>query len=440
MNSKGGNLDRARELSERGLRLARDADSAYQEIEFLLQFGTIAALQSPEKADTYVKPAVELARRNGIENLATRGLLGLGSTLHMRGRLPEAKSMFTEAVDYAARSHATALEKRARLSLASVQADMGETDAAAATIADILPYFENAGFRSEASRARILMERIDIARGHYAEALASAQRLLEAAGRDNDIDGQAYAQSDIAEAMLDLDRYPEALAPAQAAYQVREKQRSAVHMGYVLQIAADAQARLGRFQDAAQTIQRAAAGAGDNRGLRALLQLEEARLRQFQGEWARAGSAARAAAAGASGDAGIAGQAKALLALSAARSGGRRDAVRGCTEAAGAIPSDFRARQLALLDCAEAELVTGESQLAAEHARALLPDLERNGQYALLWRALAIAAGGDKSPQAASSANAAWEKLRGRFAAADFQSFAARADTRLLSRWLTALN
>ena len=91
----------ARELIDRALSAARVTGNDQQQIKLLL-LSSNGYLDTGRTADALddANRAIAIARAGGIENLASRGLIDLGSALFVKGRTAEALRTMQEAVSY----------------------------------------------------------------------------------------------------------------------------------------------------------------------------------------------------------------------------------------------------------------------------------------------------------------------------------------------------
>ena len=78
--NKGNKLAYAKVHLEQALSLARAADNKSQESKTLLQLSSLTVdLGDMPRATDYARQAIELAQKNGMENLATRGFVNLAT-------------------------------------------------------------------------------------------------------------------------------------------------------------------------------------------------------------------------------------------------------------------------------------------------------------------------------------------------------------------------
>ena len=72
------------------------------------------------RATEHAREAVDLAQKNGMENLSALGLIDLGNTFLIRGDYADADKYLIQALETAQRAKARRTEARARVSLASL--------------------------------------------------------------------------------------------------------------------------------------------------------------------------------------------------------------------------------------------------------------------------------------------------------------------------------
>src|SRR5213593_3355457 len=93
-------LSEARTQLEQALTLTAASNNASQKIKTLLQL----SLVSVDAAETargieYAQQAVDLAQRNGMENLSAQGLIELSYSFLVRGDYGQAEKYFLQALD-----------------------------------------------------------------------------------------------------------------------------------------------------------------------------------------------------------------------------------------------------------------------------------------------------------------------------------------------------
>src|SRR5207244_2357412 len=109
-----GKLSEAKTQLEQALALARANDNISQSIKILLQL-TMVAVDAGEttRATDYARDAVDLAQKNGMENLSAQGLVDLGYSYLIRGQPDVAEKYLLQGLDSARRAKARANEARA---------------------------------------------------------------------------------------------------------------------------------------------------------------------------------------------------------------------------------------------------------------------------------------------------------------------------------------
>ena len=135
---------------ERALAVARAVDNRYQEIELLGWQGVAARnLGDNERASKLAQQAIDAAISEKMDNLATSGLLDLGTSFFFRSEYAAAEARYRQALEQARRGKVRRLEMRALSNLASLCMEDHRPEEAKKFIQEALPFYRQAGFRRE---------------------------------------------------------------------------------------------------------------------------------------------------------------------------------------------------------------------------------------------------------------------------------------------------
>ena len=116
--NKRNKLVEAKPQLEQALVLARANDNKSQIIKTLLQLSSVAWENAEtSRSGEYAQEAVDLAQKNGMENLSAQAFVDLGNSLVIRGQPEQAEKYLTQALASADRAKARRTAARARVAL-----------------------------------------------------------------------------------------------------------------------------------------------------------------------------------------------------------------------------------------------------------------------------------------------------------------------------------
>jgi len=270
MANRMADFTQARTYLEQALKLSSDIGSLSQQIQVLLLESATENRGSGDyaQAQADAAKALDMARANGLENLAARGLVDLGNTYFLRGDADEARKMYAQSLEYARRFHAERNEARALFSLGNLALRYGETDEGMKEVGQALAWYRRGGYQREAANALVLLARAERQKGDYAAALQSFQQQAEIGQQMGDASQVALAEQGSGTVLTAQGRWPEALAAYRRAYDAARKIGDQLNAQYDLLDAAEVYWRLGRYAEARQAL--ADAGPSPSRALAAL--------------------------------------------------------------------------------------------------------------------------------------------------------------------------
>jgi tetratricopeptide (TPR) repeat protein/predicted Ser/Thr protein kinase len=444
-------LSEARTQLEQALALARAGDYTSQEIKTLLQLSTVAVdAGETARATDYAREAVDLAQKNGMENLSAQGLIDLGYGFLVRGEPGEAEKYFLQALESAQRIKARGNEARARGAMASLRQQQNQPEEVVKYLEPALAFYQQGGYRAATSACLALLARANLQKGDYAAAQKAQEKLLQLGQQLNDQSLIAQAHAERGSALAREEKFTEALDHFTQAYLIYSSQGIQRSIGYNLLDRADVLGRMGRYNEAQPLLDQAAAIADKPGGEMKRLSLEvklvaaEIALSQESFSDARDKAEKLLAIAGTQFPE-ISVNGRRVLGLAEAYGKAAAAGREKCAEAVELAkqlndPLHLAGTQLAL---AEAMLLAGDSQGALNTSLQAQEVFARLGQQASEWRALVIAALasgklGDKSKaqEYAVRANDSVSKLELRWGKENYDTFLSRPDVQRFRKQL----
>ena len=445
-----GKLSDAKAQLDQALTLAAASSNTSQKIKTLLQLSTVAvdAGQTAQATD-YARDAVELAQKNGMENLSAQGLTDLGYSFLVRGQPDAAEKYFLQSLESAQRVKARSNEARARGAMASLRQQQNKPDEVIQYLEPALTFYRQAGYRSAASSCLALLARADLQKGDYAAADKAHEQLLKLGQEVNDQSIIALAHAELASALARQEKFTAALDHLTQAYAIYNSQGVQRSMGYNLVERAFVLGSIGRYGEVETLLSQAAAIADKPGGEIKRLSLEgqlasaEIALTQDHNPEAR-DKAERLLALDAAKFPEISMNGTWVLGMALAY-GGTPSGKQKCAEAVELAKqlNDRWQSAKAQLALAETLLVSGDSQSAANTALQAHQVFAQLGHQASEWRALALVSLateklGDKSKaqEYAVQANEALSKLEPIWGKDNRDGFLSRPDVQRLRKQL----
>jgi serine/threonine protein kinase/Tfp pilus assembly protein PilF len=445
-----GKLSDAKAQLEQALTLAAANNNTSQKIKALLQLSTVAvdAGQTAQATD-YARDAVDLAQKNGMENLSAQGLTDLGYSFLVRGQPDEAEKYFLQSLESAQRVKARSNEARARGAMASLRQQQNRPDEVIQYLEPALTFYQQAGYRSAASSCLALLARADLQKGDYPAAEKAHEQLLKLGQELGDQSMIALAHAELASALARQEKFTAALDHLTQAYAIYDSQGVQRSMGYNLVERALVLGSLGRYGEVERLLNQAASIADKPGGEIKRLSLEaqlvgaEIALTQNHSPEARDKSEKLLAQAAPKFPE-ISMNATWILGMAMAY-GGTAAGKQKCAEAVELAKqlNDRWQSAKAQLALAEALLVSGDAQGAANTALQARQTFAQLGHQASEWRALVLAALaweklGDKSKaqEYAVQSNESLSKLEQIWGKENRDSFLSRPDIQRLRKQL----
>lgn len=393
-----GRKDEAgRELSQ-ALDVARSTGNVYQQVQALLQLAYVP--EDLERAKAYANDAIELARSNGMANLAARGSIDLGTQYLARRNYEEAERELRRGLDFAREYKVRRLQALAQVNLASLLETQGRVEEAARLAAEARDYYAQNGFRREATQAAMILARVKGRQGDYAAALDELSRQIDVIKPTGDTRLLGLLHRECGAVLARKGDYAEAVRHFHEAIDIAKALPDNTLLHYGLVNIAGSYWPLGRYEDAGVALSQLMSGTADAQGsdkdmLMMLASLVEADMALSQGRFgdAREKGGRVLAAAQASGRKGMTADADVILCLADALGGAPARGRLSCDEAArfAAASGDPLAISNTQLATAQAMLGAGDAAGARDMALAAEQFFARAGRVESDWRALVIA-------------------------------------------------
>jgi tetratricopeptide (TPR) repeat protein len=435
--------------------MAKTTGNESQRINTLLQLSTVASNENDAVgAQSYAREAVELAQRDGMENLVALGLVDLGNTFFLQGNYAEAEKYLRQGLDFAQRYNASRYEAKALINLGSLCIQQGDIEAGTRYVEQALGFYQAGGYRKEEAQALTMLGRVKRKKGNYAEALNDFQQTRQLAEQAVDLSLVTLAHAEIGNVLLQQENYVEALRHFEASYRIDKSLGNELGSVYSISSRAEPLILLGRYEEANTLLEQATAIAGkpEQKNEEALGYIYLARanmtLSQRRFPEAKANSERILNASSKPGKAMLV-EAKRVLGLAQSFSGAKAAGQAMCAEALAEakLIGDPWLVSHALLALAEAQLEAGDTAGALANAQEAQANFARAGQIVSEWRAWLIAA---RASQRAGNAEGARDysaramnllaHLQQKWGAEAFNVYQARPDVQLCRKQLGELS
>ena len=244
-----GDTARARDDFARSFRTAQDIDSVQLEIRTLIRMSVLEyQVDNNEKAVELAEKSLALAREKHLEYWNIDALVRLGNAYYAMGDSARGEQSLQDALQQASEGKKERLAALACWSLASIRDGQDKPEETIEYAQKALVYYQRAGFVSESTLALTLIARSYEKKGEFAQVLQRATGTLDVARKINNPIGIMHAEELIGKVNLSLENYPEALAHYQAALASARSVNQAVD--YQMRHCAEALWRLGRYAEA----------------------------------------------------------------------------------------------------------------------------------------------------------------------------------------------
>jgi Protein kinase domain len=241
----------AQKLLQKSLQEAVDIGSVQLQIRVLSSLSSATARFDAQKGADYAQQAIRLARDNRLDAWAANGLVRLAAAQIWQHKYKEAEDSVNDGLKLAQETQQLRVEAYANATLANLMNQEHRPDQVIAPARAALDYYQKNGFFTPAGVESMMLIRVQRDKGHYDEALSSANAFLAMASRSGLPDLTRQAEELIGSVLAKMERYPESLAHFLNAKNLADaasvEQLEAIRASEVLW-------RLGRFAECEQTL------------------------------------------------------------------------------------------------------------------------------------------------------------------------------------------
>jgi tetratricopeptide (TPR) repeat protein len=438
LNRRGRAAEAMKSIGQ-AISLARAIENRYQEIRLqLLQSALVRKLGDGDRAGELAQQAIDAALREGMDNLATSGMIALGNVFFENGDFESAEKNFRGALDIAQRGKVKRYEAVASLSLGSLYEQKSRPEQAREFVEAAVPLFSQAGYRRESIQAMTVLGGVLCELGAYDQGIKVLREALPEAIHLNDSATELLIRERLVELLQAQGNWPEALSESELSVSLHSPPTESA---YAQLNCAGLYWRLGRWEKAEQSlveIEPLLRKNADPQNL-SLLRLRQAEMAYAEGRFEEAKTNARKAISALSATGDLAEQSARLIeALASIRRSHRNENIQTALR----LVREFEKTRLAgnaasaRLLIAEALVGTGENNLVRSLVLDALKFFERQNVWESVWRAHLVAArvsqGSSEISAHRNSARSALEHLRNLWPSSDVDSYLQRADIELL--------
>jgi hypothetical protein len=246
-----GDAKSAQKLLQKSLQEAGDIGSVQLQIRVLSQLSSATARFDAQKGADYAQQAIRLARDNRLDAWAANGLVRLAAAEIRQHKFQEAEDNLNQAIKLARESQQLRAEALANVTLASLMDQEHRPDLVIAPAQSALAFYQKNGFFIPAQTASILLIRSQRDKGHYDQALSSANAFLALATQAGLPDLTRHAEELIGSVLAGMERYPDALVHFRNAESLADAPSS---QQFEAVFAAEMLWRLGRFAESEEML------------------------------------------------------------------------------------------------------------------------------------------------------------------------------------------
>jgi len=221
----------------------------HQQIRAMMQISSVcSSVGETSCAEEYASNAINLAKQERMENLASNGLINLGNAFMARAEYGKAEENFQQALEFSRKDDGLQNEARALLSMGSLKIQQKKPDEAEDFVRQALPFFQKSSYKKEIAQANLILGRASEMKENYDVAL---QAFTQVANSDDASPAdQAYAEMVIGIVLMNKEKYPEALNHYERSYDLYQSLNNPYYMAYSLFYLIEVLCQLGRFDDA----------------------------------------------------------------------------------------------------------------------------------------------------------------------------------------------
>jgi tetratricopeptide (TPR) repeat protein len=206
-----GNPVEAKQFLDHSKNQAIEIGSVQLQIRDLIQLSSITYGHDPSRAAEYAQQAVDLARDNRLDAWAADGLVRLAGAQLIQGKLQEAEGSVRNALELAQQTEQPRVEASANLTLASLMNQRNLPDQVLGPAQSALDFYQKNGYFRSAGSASLLIIRTKRDKGHYKEALESANAFLTLSSKSGIAPLMMQAEEVIGTVLVAMEKYPDAL-------------------------------------------------------------------------------------------------------------------------------------------------------------------------------------------------------------------------------------
>ncbi|HKS10663.1 MAG TPA: tetratricopeptide repeat protein [Pyrinomonadaceae bacterium] len=442
-----GRYDEAQAQFQQCLEAARALGLEAQQIYGLIDLSFLASMRGQAaEAESYAQQAVTIAQQKNLENLAAAGLLELGNSYSSKQDFEKAEHYFNQAIQLARSNKGRFGEALGMMNLAGIYLNTLRVDQGLQLAQQALNFFQQGNYPASVSLCLTQMTRGYRRKGDYEGALKAANQKLDLARKDGAQPEIANAYREMAAVLLDREDLPAALKQYEQAFDIYQSVNNPQQVAFNKANRGNILWRLGHYDQAAVVLDELSKTINEKRSANqqlvptVLLYQAELRLSQRNFTEAIALSTEAVTTAGTQYPE-IAIEGRSVLGLAQAMSGNGREGLKMCDEAVkmAAAAGDFLLQSRALLNKAEAALLTNDAHTALNLATDAQARFESGQQYESEWRALLIASRaseklGDKNKAQELFGNAmnVRAKLEQQWGAEAFKQYSSRPDVQAI--------
>ncbi|HXQ71820.1 MAG TPA: tetratricopeptide repeat protein [Pyrinomonadaceae bacterium] len=437
-----GRYDEAQAQFQQCLDAARAMGLEAQQIYALIDLSFLASMRGQADAESYAQQAVTIAQQKKLENLAASGLLELGNSYSSRQDYEKAEHYFNQAIQLARSNKGRFGEALGMMNLAGVYIYTLRIDQGLQLAQQALNFFQQGNYPSSVALCLTQMTRGYRRKGDYEGALKAANQKLDLARKDGAQPEIANAYREIAAVLMDREDLPAALKQFELAFDIYQSVNNPQQLAFNKANRGNILWRLGHYDQAAVVLDEVSKTINEkpntNQQLVPTVLLYQAGLRLSQRNAAEAIALSNEAV----NTAGtqfpeIAIEGRSVLGLAEAISGNGREGLKMCDEAVkmATATGDFLLQSRALLNKADAALLTNDAKTALNLATDAQARFSSGQQYESEWRAWLIASRaseklGDKNKAQEQFGNAmnVRSKLEQQWGAEAFKLYSSRPD------------
>ena len=438
-----GKYEEARAQFQQCLESARAMGLEAQQITALIDLSYLAFLRGQAaEAETHANQAVTIAQNKELENFAASGLNELGLSYYSGQDYQKAEHYFSQAVQMARANKGRFTEAQGLSNLGAVYINTLRVDQGLQLVQQALNFFQNGNYPTNVSGSLTHMIRGHRRKGDYPAAMQVANQKLDLARQDGAQPEIANAYTEMAAVLMERDELMNAQKLYEDAGAIYQSVKNSQRLAYNITNRGNILWRLGHYDQAEPLLNEAWNIVTQSRDrykqLVPTVLLYQAQLQLSRRNHSEAiNLATQAVTEAGTGIPEIAIEGRAVLGLAKARSGEAREGLKLCHEAVemASATGDFSLQSRALLNKAEAALLTNDAQTALNLATEAQKRFAQGQQNESEWRAWLIASRaseklGDKSKAQEQFGNAmnVRSKLEQQWGAEAFKKYSTRPD------------